>query len=224
MDTVRDVFKETSQKAYDLMAQIERDERGNPFTLEDTIRCIILKNPEMAPYRDDALGILYTLLGGGIRWHDGRLGDNSPNNYINMPPAAGGQGCWSHEFGFDESLLKILGNSQELLNGYKTEWTLKQEARKSRIIETVENIDERCQQYSPPKYKYWYPISWYGCNLCVPHDAQEDFRDGAIETLNLILNAECEMGTKDWMNQQRTKKYAEEILEALMVAKNEKKE
>ncbi len=213
-------MKKYAQKAYDLMAKIERDKNGNPLTLEGTIRSIILKNPERTSYRDDALGVLYCVLGSGIGWQDGRLGDNSPNNYINMPPDAGGQGCWSRDFGMDESLKKMFVDCSDLMKEFKCKLVREDEERVRKICETIDNIDKRCQEYRPTKS--WYPISWYACHLCAPADAQEDFFNGAIETAELILATEQPMGTKHWIEHQSTKQYAKDILRALKLIKEEK--
>jgi hypothetical protein len=208
-------MKVYAQKSYDLMKEIERDKNGNPFTLEETIRSIILKNPGYLQYRDDALGTLYCVLGAGIRWEDGRLGDCHPNNYINMPPDAGGQGPWSIDFGLDDSLKEIFKDCPDLLKKFKQELIEERKKEALEIFKTIDNIDKRCQQYRHEKS--WYPISWYGCNLCCPSDAQEDFFNGAIETANLIIGNSPPMGTKLWVDHQRTKKYAQEILRALLL-------
>jgi len=209
---------EAAKKAYQLMSKIERDDESNPLTLEGVIRSVILKSPGMFQYRDDALGIVYCTLGTGISWIDGRLGDHTPNNYMNMPPQVGGQGCWSHEFGMDESFKAMSGDSPEMQKAMeKIRASLREEhAQKVKaIITTVDEIDKRCQEYRP-KEMSWYPISWYACNLCAPIDAQEDFVDGAIETATLICNANPTPGTKRWVVHQRTKQYAHEILQTLM--------
>ncbi len=205
-----------AQRAYDLMSEIERDKYSNPLTLEGVIRSIILKNPNMIQYRDDALNIMYCVLGSGIGWDNGRLGDRTPNNYMNMPPQVGGQGCWSREFGMAES-LKQMECSKEL------EKQLRQRHEKEMIeaIDTIYDIDKRCQQYQSKKSS-WYRISWYNCNLCVPKNAQKDFFEGAIEAATLIIDAKPQLGTKEWIVHQRTKKYAGEILEVLMNKKEHK--
>jgi hypothetical protein len=209
---------EYANKAFALMKEIPRDERGNALTLEGAIRAIILKNPTMSPYRDDALETLYCLLGSGISWIDGRLGDRQPNNYMNMPPSAGGQGCWAVDFGVSESLLKIFGDDDASLKSFE-EVQLEASIKDcQKIMDCIDNIDERCKTYNP-KEQNWYPISWYACHLCVPKDAQEDYRLGAFETIHLILETEGEYGTKDWLRLQETKRYAQEMLEALKMAK-----
>lgn len=210
-----------AQKAYDLMAEIERDEESNPLTCDGVIRSIILKNPEMVQYRDSALCTMYCLLGSGVGWRDGRIGDASPNNYINMPPAAGGQGCWSRDFGRDDSLKRIFANASEELKEYKQELEVEEAIRMKGIYDTIDTIDERVQQYNPHPMS-WYPISWYACNLCAPDNAQEDFFNAAIETLHLILDASYEVCTKRWIDFNRTKPYAEQILKALMKSHRKK--
>ncbi len=212
------LMQETAQKAYNLMKKIPRDDKGNPLTLENTIRAIILKNPLLVQYREDALEILYCRLGAGIEWINGRLGDNLKNNYINMPPEAGGQGCWSRNFGMDDSIKQIFGENKEFKDKFIKEQKLRQKNTNTIIINTINNIDERCQQFNREKAKRWYPISWYSCNLCAPYDAQEDFKNGAIETIHWILNTEYPFGTQLWVEQQRTKQYAQEILDALIMA------
>ncbi len=202
---------DAAEKAYELIRAIPRDGRGNPLTLEGTIRSVILKHPGMFKYRDDVLGILYCVLGTGIRWLGGRLGDVNPNGYTNPPPEAGGQGVWSLDHGFDDS-LKSMGAAGEAMRE-----RLKQRhaGELQAAIETIESIDERCQQLRPDG-KSWYPISWYACNLCAPEGAQADFRDGAIETATLIVNATPEPGTQRWLIHQRTKRVAGEILSVLL--------
>lgn len=207
--------KETyAGRAFSLMKAIKRDKDGNPKTLEGAIRAVILKSPGTIRYRDDALGIIYCCLGTGIDWNaKGRLGDAMPNNYMNMPPAAGGQGCWSRDFGLDES-LKQMGIFADL----------RKEARERHarelvtVFETIDDIDQRCQSYREG-CPSWYPISWYGCHLCVPEKAQEDFRNGAIETAKLIIETKHPMGTEAWITHQRTKGYAEDILKLLVLQK-----
>jgi hypothetical protein len=209
-----------AQKSYDMMKAIPRDNDGNPLTLEGAIRSIILKNP--VDYRDDALGTLYCVLGAAIGWsEDGRLRDRHRNNYMNMPPGPGGQGCWSHDFGMNESLDKMFEKFPDLGKVVRKNLEKKHEEELIQIYDTIDNIDARCQQYSPKPS--WYPISWYGCNLCCPSNAQEDFFRGAIETANLIIATEPDMGTRHWIDHQRTKSYAEEILSALMISNEERK-
>ena len=214
-------MKQAAQKSYDLMAAIKRDKDKNPVTLEGAVRSVILKNPGMIQYRDSALGIMYCVLGAGIGWHKGRLGDRTPNNYMNMPPAVGGQGCWSRDFGLDESLKSIFDKDPKTFGEFKAKLERGRENEIDDILETIEKIDKRCQQYQPV-LKNWYPISWYACNLCVPTDAQKDFRDGAIETIQLILKTEHPLGTKRWIEHQRTKTYAQEILDAILTVEGMK--
>jgi hypothetical protein len=210
---------EYAKKAYALMEEIPRDKCGNPLTLEGAIRAIILKNPTMASYRDDALETLYCLLGSGIRWLHGRLGDSSPNNYMNMPPSAGGQGCWSHDFGVSESLIKIFGDNIDSMKSFEQVMLEGNIADFQKIKGCIDDIDYRCKTSKPRERRSWYPISWYACHICAPKDAQEDFKNGALETIHLILDTEGEYGTKDWLRLQETKKYAQEMLDALKMAK-----
>ncbi len=203
-----------SDLAYKLMSDIPRDDHGNPLTLEGAIRAVMLKNPDSNRYRDSALETIYCVLGSAIDWIDGRLGDCMPNNYMNMPPEAGGQGIWSRGFGMDESMDEMFGKNDK---GRKAVEDIILESLYSELREafkTIDLIEERCQQYGGFK-KGVYPISWYGCNLCAPADAQKDFFDGAIETAALIVGLDIPRGTEAWMVHQRTKTYAAEILEVL---------
>lgn len=206
------------------MEAIPRDERGNPLTLEGVIKSMMLKGPDMMPHRDHALNLLYCTLGTGIDWTtDGRLGDRLPNNYINMPPDAGGQGCWSRDFGLDDSLKRIFKGKPKLLKEFETGMRRDRDKEFIAIFETIDNIDKRCKTYSK-KRTSWYPISWYHCHLCVPADAQEDFRAGAIETINLILKTKAPPNTKNAIRLKDSQKVAKEMLAALTkVGKGKKK-
>jgi hypothetical protein len=201
--------KEYAQKAYDLMKAIPRDKSSNPLTLEGAIRSVILKSPDMAQYRDDALGILYCTLGGGISWIDGRLGDNTPNNYMNMPPDVGGQGCWSRDFGMDDAF-----DFMELLPDVRGFIKKRADSELKRAIITIMEIDIRCQEYRKDSTDF-YPVSWYHCNLSAPPNAQEDFLLGALETATLICNRKPPLGTEKWITHHRTLSYAQEILKIL---------
>jgi len=213
------MINEYAQKAYDLMQAIPRDDKNNPLTLEGVIRSVLLKSPDTFGYRDDALGLIYCCLGTGISWIDGRLGDHQPNNYINMPPEAGGQGVWATDFGFDES-FKIMSLGAAWREEMQDSLRNKHQERLLKAYRTIDNIDFRCQEYNPNEQS-WYPISWYACNLCAPRRAQEDFLDGAIETATLIVNTFPAPGTKQWIVHQRTKGRAADILEILMKQKQE---
>lgn len=95
--------QKAAQQARELMLAIERDDKGNPVTLEGAVRSVMLKSPDFTPYRDDALNVLYCVLGARIEWsNSGRLYDVSPNNYMNLPPDTY-FGIWS-EHGRKESL------------------------------------------------------------------------------------------------------------------------
>ncbi len=207
----------TCEHAYKLMEEIERDEGGFPLTLEGAIRHVMLKSPDSFQYRDDALGILYCTLGSGIDWRDGRLQDRQPNNYLNLPPDRGEGRVWSSDHGTGESLDRMLGTnteeSRQLHKEVREHIQSGRDEQVARAVSTIQDIDERVQAYRGAS---WYPISWYGCNLCAPADAQPDFLDGAIETATLIIQHNPKPGTKSWMTHQRTKKYAEEILSVLM--------
>jgi len=213
--TLKELYAEFAQKSYDLMKEIPRDEDENPLTLEGCIRSIILKSPGMHKFRNDALDTMFCTLGAGINWREGRIVDSSRNNYMNMPPSAGGQGVWARDFGMNESLKKIFGGDEESMRRVEKSFNADREKDAKNIIETILDIDKRCQTYSPDHGVHWYPISWYSCNLCAPKDAQEDFLLGAFETLHLIIKHDPPRGTKKWVEHQRTKKYAEEILKAL---------
>jgi hypothetical protein len=216
---IKELYAEFAQKAYDLMKEIPRDENENPLTFEGTIRSIMLKGPAMHPYRDDALNTMFCVLGAGIRWsEDGRIVDSGHNNYINMPPAAGGQGCWSRDFGIDETFSNIFGDDEERKKKFEASYMKDREEDAKKVITTILEIDKRCQTYSPKQRVYWYPISWYSANICAPKNAQEDYLVGALETLHLIIDHEPPRGTQKWVEHQRTKKYAEEMLRALKEA------
>lgn len=211
---MKSAIEHYSNLAYELMSGIPRDERGNPLTLEGAIRAVMLKNPDSTRYRDSALETIYCVLGSAIDWIDGRLGDSTPNNYMNMPPEAGGQGIWSRCFGMDESMGEMFGKNKKVrkkVEGIVLE-SLYSELRQA--FKTIELIDKRCQQYGGFE-KGVYPISWYGCNLCAPSGAQKDFFNGAIETATIITNLDIPIGTEAWMVHQRTKTYASQILEVL---------
>ncbi len=203
--------REAAARAYALMLEIDRDARGNPLALEGVIRSVILKHPDTFQYRDDALGVIYCVLGTGVRWIDGRLGDAQPNNDMNLPPDEGRhQGFVTEDHGFAESVAGMGDIGERLARQFQNE----REARQRAAIETIDRIDERCQQLRPDGVS-WYPISWYGCNLCAPADARPDFRDGAVETATLIVRCRPTPGTERWVVHQRTKRYAEQILAAL---------
>jgi len=204
--------KEAARLAYKLMGEIPRGKQGEPLTLEGAIKSFILKNPETFQYRDEALGGLYCILGSGIDWNkEGRLADSCPNNYMNMPPEAGGQGCWSDDFGMSDSLKQMGLFNSDIEN------TLREDHKQRQLvaIKTVHYIDKRCQEYSDKRQKRFYPFSWYACNLCAPKNVQEDFFHGAIETAKLVLNQKFDIGTQEWICMQRTQRYAKEILMAL---------
>jgi hypothetical protein len=208
------VFNEEGQKAYDLMAEIPRDKKGNPLTLEGVIRSVILKNPNRFKYRDDALDLIYCGCGTGVGWIDGRLGDCSPNNYINMPPDVGGQGCWTNDFDMSDSLKKMFDVSSDIFRTVENELKEKHEKEMVEVLKTIEEIDQRCVTYRKNRQSSG-QLSWYACNLCVPKGAQNDFRAGAIETIKFIMSIEPEPRTKKWYQQVKNKSCAEEILIAL---------
>lgn len=203
--------KEAAELAFREIKAIRRDKDGNPLTLEGAIRSMILKTPEMAQWRDDALNIMYCVLGSGIDWNKkGRLADSSRNNYMNPPPEAGGQGVWSEDFGMDESLAQMNAPDELVASLHAGKVRRLNEA-----IEVIRDIDQRCKTYRPNR-KSWYPISWYGCNLCAPDHAQDDFFWGAVETAKLIAQTEINPDLGDHYFQQiRTKNTAAEIFGVL---------
>ncbi len=207
--------KEAAKLAYKLLSQIPRDKTGGPLTLEGAIKSIMLKNPDTLTHRDMALGGIYCVLGSGIDWNkEGRLADRQPNNYMNMPPEAGGQGCWSHEFGMSDSLKQMgLDTDHDIVKSMKED----HEAQQLIAIKTIHYIDKRCQEYSDKRSKRFYPFSWYACNLCAPKNAQKDFLYGAFETIKLVLEQKFDIGTQEWITMQRTKQYGQEILKCLEV-------
>lgn len=216
--------KKTAEvKAFDLMKEIKRNKVvknefgttcGCPVTLEGCIRHLILKSPSMIQYRDDALNLLYCILGTSINWQDGKLFDASPNNYLNMPPAAGGQGCWSRDFGMSEAF-----DFMNLPKLFRMETIDVHIEELRNIVLTIEEIDERQITYRKELNYNFYPISWFSCNLCVPSNVKRDFYDGAVETIELILKSKPERGTNRWLDFQKTKVYANEIFGALKTHK-----
>lgn len=200
-----------AKTAYRLQKEIPRDREGNPKTLEGVLRSMILKNPDSISWRDDALNILYCVLGSGIRWNQtGRLVDISPNNYMNLPPDVDGYGIWAQDFGLDESLLQM-NPPQEVIDRLR-----KHRLRDLRdAVQTVEEIDLRQKTYRPGR-THWYPISWYECHLCCPENAQEDFFWGAIETCHLILNLDIDaLSSNYWHGHHRSQNVVREILPVL---------
>ncbi len=209
-DTTGGGINSAAQHAFDEMKAIDRDKDGNPLTLEGVVRSMILKSPNHICWRDDALNVMYCTLGSGIGWNpEGRLGDRSPNNYINLPPEAGGQGVWTKDFGMDESLQQMAA-PDDLVGRLR-------ESRKRELDEAVSvvyDIDNRCVDYRPNRQN-WYPISWYSCNLCVPENAQKDFFWGAVEVAKLIAQTDINYEHGHFFSQTHTKNTATEILEIL---------
>ena len=204
------------KRSRDLMIEIPREGNGRPLTLEGAVRALILKHPDMMRYRDQALDMLYCVLGAGIGWdEDGRVSDNLPNNWMSIPPDSS-CGVWADGFGRDESL-------EDLLSGLSTESQKLMrndvEERHTRLItaaiSTVEEIDTRCITYSP-KPVHWYPMSWYACRLCAPDNAQRDFLEGALETTALIVNTPPDYLSRNYYeHERRTQQFAKEILPIL---------
>lgn len=201
----------TAQQAYDQMKAIPRNKEGNPLTFEDTVRAMILKNPGMIRWRDDALNMMFCTLGSGMGWDEqGRLGDMAPNNYVNMPPAAGGQGIWADNYGIDDTLGSMNADKDTIARIRKFH-----DQRVDAAIQAVEDIDNRCITYKT-KRMGWYPISWYSPNLAAPDNAQDDFLKGAIETATLMSTLDFDMfEDPHWVNSMRAKEVAKDILEIL---------
>ena len=205
--------------ARELMLAIERDEHGSPITLEGAIRAVILKSPDMIAYRDEALNTLYCVLGAGIEWDrkTGRLTDNCPNNYMNIPPDTY-YGPWS-DHGREESWADLLsGLSDESAISFGESLEASERRDLDKAIATIENIDERCATYRTKKMS-WYPLSWYANRLCVPENAQLDWLDGAIETSSLIASLEPSLvfpvGGVSYSSQLQTQRLAMKILPIL---------
>lgn len=199
-----------AKMAFDLIRKIPRDKDKNPLTLEGAIRSMILKSPDYVEYRDDALNIMYCVLGTGIEWNsEGRLADVQPNNYMNPPPQAGSQGIWSGEFGLNETFAKM-----QLPVELKKGIIERNEREARRAVQVVNEIDLRCKTYRPDRTR-WYPISWYACHLCTPMNAQEDFFLGAIETASLIAGIDPKFENDHWFEMTRTRNYAVAILKLL---------
>lgn len=203
--------KDTAELAFKQMKAINRDKDGNPLTLEGAIRSMILKSPDMAQWRDDALNVMYCVLGSGISWNKkGRLADTSRNNYMNPPPEAGGQGIWTNDFGLDKSLARM--NAPPDLTAELHAAKLR---RLNEAIEVIHDVDRRCKTYRPNR-QGWYPISWYGCNLCAPENAQNDFFWGAVETAKLISQTEINPDRmQHYFAQIHTKNVATEVFSVL---------
>jgi hypothetical protein len=201
-------MNDVAQSAYKQMIRIPRDKDENPLSFEDVIRSMILKNPDMIQWRDDALNMMYCTLGSGIDWNEaGRLADRSPNNYMNLPPEAEDRSMWSDDYGMSDTLDK-LECAEEIRRRLKQQ----HDKRLKKAEDTILDINIRCNEYRP-KRSYWYPLSWYSPNLAAPANAQEDFFLGAIETATLISSSdfECTLGFR-WRDSIRTKEVASEIL------------
>ena len=211
--------QEAAQHARELMLAIERDDKGNPLTLEGAIRSVILKSPDFTPYRDDALNVLYCVLGVGIEWsNEGRLYDVSPNNYMNLPPDTY-YGIWS-ELGRSESLDMLTSGLPDPISRRITSNMLaREEERLNAAIEVVESIDTRANLYRPHRSS-WYPISWYACRLCVPENVQPDYLAGALEMATLLADFDpiaVERGPMsiDLRDALHTRRFAQDILPVL---------
>lgn len=213
--------QEAAHKARTMMLEIERDKNGNPVTLEGVVRSMILKSPDYCQYRDDALNTIYCVLGSGIDWNKhGRLGDCSPNNYMNMPPDTC-YGPWSDEFGRADSLKDMTSGLSKDFKKKIIDRAIKDDNRRlDKSIVVINEIDERCETYRPNRTS-WYPISWYSCHLCVPVNAQEDFLHGAIETAALIVASEDFYPPMDRIgSHHRTVNFAKGILPILKMRVN----
>jgi len=210
---------ESAKKAYKLLQEIERKDKS-PKTLNGCIKNILLKHSNMCQYRDDALFMLYTVLGTGIDWKDGRLFSNSPNSYLNMPPDDWSCFPGKTPHGMEETLEQICGKddpSNELYQEMKESMMGYHRKEILNLIEVVDNIDIRVNSYSPKvSNRWWYPVSWYACHLLPPKDAQKDFVLGAYETCHLIIDQqELPRGTKTWIEQSNNKEQVKQILEVL---------
>lgn len=215
MKTKLSKAQEAAHKAREMMLKIERDKNGNPMTLEGVIRSMILKSPDWCKYRDDALNLIYCVLGTGMDWNkQGRIGDHSPNSYMNMPPDTL-YGPWCDGFGRADSLKDMTSGLPKDLKKKIIDRAIKDDNRKlDESIVVVNEIDERCETYRPNRTS-WYPISWYACNLCVPVNAQTDFFHGAIETASLIASSDFEPPLNRIENHYRTVEFAKAILPIL---------
>lgn len=212
--------QEAAQHARELMLKIDRDDKGNPLTLEGAIRSMILKSPDFTPYRDDALDVMYCVLGAGIEWsNEGRLYDVSPNNYMNLPPDTH-YGMWS-DYGRNESLdMLVSGLPSPVSRQITSNMLAREEARLDKAIETIDNIDQRVNLYRQNR-TFWYPISWYACRLCVPKNVQPDYLLGALETATLIsaldpIQIKQAPGSLDLRSALRTRQFATDILPILI--------
>lgn len=208
----------SAQIAYNEMLKIPRDKDKNPLTLEGVIRSMILKSPDMIKWRDDALNMMYCTLGAGIDWNkEGRLVDTTPNNYMNLPPAEGGQGVWARDFGMNDTIDLIAGVDREFAVKVRKRLQKQYDERMAEAVDTVMNIDIRCKTYRPNR-SHWYPLSWYSPNLAAPENAQEDFFAGAIEAATIISSLEPDWDSAldlRWRSTMRTKEVAAEILAVL---------
>jgi len=212
-------MKNDSQKfakhARKLLLKIDRDKDNNPITLEGAIRSMILKSPDFTQYRDDALNMMYCVLGAGIDWNvKGRLADNCPNNYMNLPPDIY-YGAWSRDFGEEESLAKMLKTlPKNIVKKFRQDIEEKEQKQLNKAITTVKEINKRCKTYRPNR-KFWYPISWYACRLCAPANAQQDFLNGALETAALISISKIDYEGSNFREHIRTIEFAKGILPIL---------
>ncbi len=210
--------QEVAVAARELMLAIERDEHGNPLTLEGAIRSMILKSPNYCQHRDDALDTLFCVLGAGLDWEAGRIVDTHPNNYMNMPPDTH-YGPWS-TMGETEARADLLsGLSEETATLLREQFESDDLKIWQGTVETIENIDERCATYREGK-RYWYPIGWYASRLCAPENALPDWLDGAIETASLIAALEPPLvvaaGCIKYATRLETRRFAKRILPALL--------
>lgn len=204
------------KKSLKLMLEIPRDKNGSPLALEGAVRTLILKHPDMIKYRDEALDMIYCVCGSGLGWdNDGRVSDNTPNNWMSLPPDSS-CGIWADCFGHSDSF-------DDLLDGMPDEPATRirndAQARHTELIESaiapVKDIDIRCITYRPGRMK-WYPMSWYICRLCAPANAQDDFLKGALETAALMVNTPPDyMSTNYYDHERRTCEFAKEILPIL---------
>ena len=205
-----------AQKAYDLMAEIPRDEYGNPLTFEGAIKSAMLKSPDRLPYRDDVLNLLFCEIGTGVVWSDKRLVEVFPDNYMNMPTQVRGQICWLKDLGIDDEIERKLEEIKKYLPEFESELVEERKKEFTGMFEVIDSIDERCKTYRG-RTSWGYVEEEASCLLCAPTDAQEDFKQGAIETINLILKTEPGSKAKamDIKELKHKKKIAKRILSTL---------
>ena len=216
MSEQRKLVEKWLSKSRELMLAIPRNKNGSPLTLEGAVRSLILKHPDMIKYRDEALDMIYCVCGSGLGWdNDGRVSDNTPNNWMTVPPDSL-CGVWAHCFGHSESFDALL-DGMPPDDEKRIRHAAEDDHRKliASAISVVQDIDIRCVTYRPRPMK-WYPMSWYICRLCAPKNAQDDFLKGALETATLMVNTPPDYMSHDYYSyHRRTLRFAKEILPIL---------